>query len=165
MPWRSAAPEVLTVIPAPARALSTVGPDHPGDGCAATAAVGVFASAERAEAGYARYYFSVSPAQTLASGLVNVTDIAGLARFATSSPKKGAALGAELDRLGVTGAIRTKVLAPFLPGVVADDPDAVDAGIGQFLLTTFALGGPTAGWAAAACAGSASIAPEATRAL
>lgn len=33
------------------------------------AAVGVFASAERAEAGYARYYFSVSPAQTLASGL------------------------------------------------------------------------------------------------
>ncbi|MBA1834529.1 FAD-dependent oxidoreductase [Corynebacterium wankanglinii] len=81
--------------------------------------------------------------QTLASGLVNVTDIVGLARFAASSPKKGAALGAELDRLGVTGATRAKVLAPFLPGVVADDPDAVDAGIGQFLLTTFALGRPS----------------------
>lgn len=33
------------------------------------AAVGLFASAERAEAGYATYYFSVSPAQTLGSGL------------------------------------------------------------------------------------------------
>ena len=67
--------------------------------------------------------------QTLASGLVNVTDIAGLARFVASSSKKGAALGAELDRLGVTGATRTKVLAPFLPGVVADDPDELIAAL------------------------------------
>lgn len=81
--------------------------------------------------------------QTLASGLVNAGDVAGLARFVASTPRSGAALGAELDRLGVTGAIRTKVLAPFLPGVVADDPDAVDAAIGQFLLTTFALGRPS----------------------
>lgn len=34
-----------------------------------TAAVGLFASAERAEAGYARTYFSVTPAQAAASGL------------------------------------------------------------------------------------------------
>lgn len=81
--------------------------------------------------------------QTLASGLVNAGDVAGLARFVASTPRSGAALGAELDRLGVTGAIRTKVLAPFLPGVVADDPDAVDAAIGHFLLTTFALGRPS----------------------
>jgi len=33
------------------------------------AAVGVFASAERAEAGYARTYFGVTPAQAIASGL------------------------------------------------------------------------------------------------
>lgn len=81
--------------------------------------------------------------QTLASGLVNLGDVAGLIRFVASTPRSGAALGAELDRFGVKGAIRTKVLAPFLPGVVADDPDAVDAGIGQFLLTTFALGRPS----------------------
>lgn len=81
--------------------------------------------------------------QTLASGLVNLGDVAGLIRLVASTPRSGAALGAELDRLGVKGAIRTKVLAPFLPGVVADDPDAVDAGIGQFLLTTFALGRPS----------------------
>lgn len=81
--------------------------------------------------------------QTLASGLVNLGDVAGMSRLVASTPRSGAALGAELDRLGVKGAIRTKVLAPFLPGVVADDPDAVDAGIGQFLLTTFALGRPS----------------------
>mgnify|MGYP002719608226 FL=1 len=81
--------------------------------------------------------------QTLASGLVNAGDVAGLIRFVASTPRGGATLGAELDRLGVVGAIRTKVLAPFLPGVVADDPDAVDAAIGQFLLTTFALGRPS----------------------
>ena len=67
--------------------------------------------------------------QTLASGLVDAGDVAGLIRFVASTPRGGAALGAELDRFGVTGAIRTKVLAPFLPGVVADDPDAVDAAI------------------------------------
>jgi outer membrane protein len=33
------------------------------------AAVGIFASAERAERGYARTYFSISPAQAIASGL------------------------------------------------------------------------------------------------
>ena len=37
------------------------------------AAVGVFASAERVEGDYARYYFSVSPAQTLVSGLPTYT--------------------------------------------------------------------------------------------
>ena len=46
--------------------------------------------------------------QTLASGLVNAGDVAGLIRFVASTPRGGAALGAELDRFGVTGAIRTK---------------------------------------------------------
>lgn len=81
--------------------------------------------------------------QTLASGLIDAGDMAGIVRFLVSSQKKGSTLGAELDRLAVDGAIRTQVLEPFLPGVVADDPDAVDAGIGQFLLTTFALGRPS----------------------
>ncbi|KQN25035.1 structural protein MipA [Sphingomonas sp. Leaf33] len=37
------------------------------------AAVGLFASAERAEAGYATYYYSISPTQRLASGLPTYT--------------------------------------------------------------------------------------------
>ena len=81
--------------------------------------------------------------QTLASGLIDAGDMAGIVRFLVSSQKEGSTLGAELDRLAVDGAIRTQLLEPFLPGVVADDPDAVDAGIGQFLLTTFALGRPS----------------------
>lgn len=79
---------------------------------------------------------------TLTSGLLDAGDAAGLLRFAAKQTHRGT-LGEALDRLGVDGTLRTQVLEPFLPGVVADDPNAIDAKIGRFLLTTFALGRPS----------------------
>lgn len=81
-------------------------------------------------------------AQTLASGLIDTSDAVALAGFLVAGPAEDT-LGAELDRRGAGGVLRSKVLEPFLTGVVADDPDAVDAAHAQFLLRSFALGRPS----------------------
>lgn len=80
--------------------------------------------------------------QTLASGLIDLGDAAAIGGFLTAGASTPT-LGAELDRRGANGVMRTNVLEPFLAGVVADDPGAVDAKMAQFLLRSFAIGRPS----------------------
>ena len=50
------------------------------------------------------------------------------------------ALGASLDRAGVTGAFRREVLQPFLAGVSVDSHEQTSANLSKLLMRMFALG-------------------------
>lgn len=89
---------------------------------------------------------------SLGSGLLSTADIKAFAGLVAGGPGSiptgttaigETTLGAELDKRGADGDLRTKVLEPFLTGVVADDPNEIDAEVGRFLLTTFAFGRPS----------------------
>lgn len=97
-----------------------------------------------------RHPLHVAP--TLTSGLLSGGDIKAITGMVASGPGSIAAgevplgettFGAELDARGAVGELRTKVLEPFLTGVVADDPNEIDVEVGRFLLTTFAFGRPS----------------------
>lgn len=89
---------------------------------------------------------------SLGSGLLSTADIKAFAGLVAGGPGSIPAgttaigettLGAELDERGADGDLRAKVLEPFLTGVVADDPNEIDAEVVRFLLTTFAFGRPS----------------------
>lgn len=91
-------------------------------------------------------------ANTLGSGLLTPRDLRALIGSVAGGPgsvprgevpRGTVTLGEELDERGAGGALRQQILEPFLTGVVASDPNDVDAEVGRFLLTTFAFGRPS----------------------
>ena len=96
---------------------------------------------------------------TLASGLLTARDLAGLARWiapmilrpraAVAGPDRTLAEG--WDAAGLTGALRTEVLAPFFSGVLADSTESTSDTYVRLLARSFlpaAAGLPRAGIAA-----------------
>ncbi len=86
----------------------------------------------------------------LRSGLISVTEVAALARWAAPAlvapgrVKAGAdrTLRAGLDRAGVRGALRREVIEPFIAGVVAEDTGETSEAFVRLLVRMFALGVP-----------------------
>ncbi|WP_111766235.1 NAD(P)/FAD-dependent oxidoreductase [Nakamurella deserti] len=87
---------------------------------------------------------------TLSSGLLDVREIAGLVWWAVptvvtpqrSLRRPDRTLGEALDAVGVRGPLRRRVLAPFLSGVLADDPEAASDRYVRLLVRSFLLGTP-----------------------
>ena len=89
-------------------------------------------------------------ASTLASGLISPRDAVALARWITPAllaPRRviagtDRALRDGWDRAGLTGALRSQVLEPFLAGVLADDSGATSDSFARLLVRMFVLGRP-----------------------
>lgn len=87
---------------------------------------------------------------TLRSGLLDVREIAGLARWALPTlvaPQRSLrrpdhTLADALDRAGVRGPLRREVLEPFLSGVLATDPGPSSNRFVRLLIRSFLLGTP-----------------------
>ena len=87
---------------------------------------------------------------TLRSGLLDVGELVGLARWALPTllaPQRSLrgpnrTLAQAWDRLGVRGPLRREVLEPFLSGVLAADPGSSSDQFVRLLVRSFALGTP-----------------------
>ena len=87
---------------------------------------------------------------TIASGYFRPVELLRLARWA--APALGRvrslveapdlSLAQSLDRAGVTGRLRTEILAPFLTGVLAEAEGRTSAAFGRLLIRSFLLGVP-----------------------
>lgn len=87
---------------------------------------------------------------TLSNDLVTAADIKAFSSWfgkATASAVRGrdesVSIGEAWDRAGLTGPLRTRVLEPFLAGVVATDDLSTSSSYVQFLFRMFALGRPS----------------------
>ncbi len=88
--------------------------------------------------------------RTVASGYFRPLELLRLARW--SAPALGrvrsllrsgdTSLAQSLDRAGVTGRLRTEILAPFLTGVLAEADGSTSATFGKLLIRSFLLGIP-----------------------
>ena len=120
---------------------STCGPSVPGCSCAATGGLVELTHPLRSPAGI--------PA-TLRSGLLTPRAVLALARWAgpaVLAPRRVIAgpdrsVRAGLDRVGLTGPLRTEVLEPFLAGVLAEDRGDTSDAFVRLLVRMFALGVP-----------------------
>jgi phytoene dehydrogenase-like protein len=88
--------------------------------------------------------------RSLRSGVVKARELAAVLRWigpTLVSPRRtmydaDETLGASLDRIGASGALRREVLQPFLAGVSADSHEATSARLSKLLVRMFALGRP-----------------------
>ncbi|MDQ2837835.1 MAG: FAD-dependent oxidoreductase [Actinomycetota bacterium] len=84
----------------------------------------------------------------LGSPVQKATFAAWALRCATSRPSRLQArpdepYGARLDRLGLTGTLRTAVIDPFLAGVLGEDADQSSANFVELLIRAFVRGTPS----------------------
>lgn len=88
--------------------------------------------------------------KTVVSGYFRPVELLRLARWAAPSLGRvrslldapDTSLAQSLDRAGVTGRLRTEILAPFLTGVLAEASGATSATFGRLLIRSFLLGVP-----------------------